>query len=238
MQCIGPGGPQPRPVGFGEQFRFNLLGDGDAGQCVDDQGHLYERGEFDNIDTFQECAKVCVSSTPASLALSDSFRGFDFDCPSKTCYCLYEGGTLDTGNAAGFDSSSYGIGEEYSGGTGEVAEATYKVGYYGYYCGELVNMDDDGGFPTSSPTGDVLERALEEKAVATYRSISDGVSACLSDENEYVFEVRLSKTTGECCGFAPDSFSATYGNTVIKVGSNGNGERVDEKTFFAGQIGP
>jgi len=51
--CIG-NDERPRPVRDGERFRFNLLGTNstagrDDGQCVDGDGRLYERGEFDDV---------------------------------------------------------------------------------------------------------------------------------------------------------------------------------------------
>jgi len=33
--------------------------------------------------------------TQDNLAFNDAFRGFDYDCTRRQCFCLYDEGTLD-----------------------------------------------------------------------------------------------------------------------------------------------
>jgi len=242
-QCIGSS-DRPRPVRNGERFRFNIVGASDAGQCVDDGGRLYERGAFDDVDTFSDCANKCVQDTSASLAFNPAFRGYDYDCSSKSCFCLYDEGTLDETNDINFDTTIYGgLSGVTTPGSGEINGTAYKVGYYGYYCGKLVGVDEEEG----------VRRVLQEEdnvgMVEGYMTSTDGVSGCLPDGNEYVFEVKQSDRSGECCGFAPDSFEVTYGNIVVMQQRETTGtssvslfsnttESIEGSTYFAERSEP
>ncbi len=66
--------------------------------------------------------------------------------------------------------------------------------------------------PTYSPTmsESVLVAGLEK-----YIASSDGVSGCIPDGYEYVFEVKPSDNPEECCGFLPHSFLLSYGDAAV-----------------------
>ena len=119
---------------------------------------VFAHGSCISLENFGDCAEKCVLDTPESLTFSDAFRGFDFDCPSNSCYCLYDQGTLDKTNDGVFDSTAYGdalssaLLDEFSGGKGEILSVDYKVGYFGYYCGKRTQRAEDSDEPTYSPT--------------------------------------------------------------------------------------
>ena len=66
--------------------------------------------------------------------------------------------------------------------------------------------------PAYSPTmsGSVLVAGLEK-----YMTSSDGVSGCIPDGYEYVFEVKPSDNPEECCGFLPYSFLLSYDDAAM-----------------------
>ena len=66
--------------------------------------------------------------------------------------------------------------------------------------------------PTYSPTmsESVLVAGLEK-----YMASSDGVSGCIPDGYEYVFEVKPSDNPEECCGFLPYSFLLSYDDATM-----------------------
>ncbi len=51
--------------------------------------------------------------------------------------------------------------------------------------------------------------------VEKYAASSDGVSGCIPDGYEYVFEVKPSDKPEECCGFLPYSFVMSYYNVEV-----------------------
>ena len=54
-------------------------------------------------------------------SLLDSFRGYDWDCDSNRCRCLYDRGTLDSRNSGRFDRTN-----RSERGYGSVDGATFK----------------------------------------------------------------------------------------------------------------
>ena len=76
-----------------------------------------------------ECAENCVVDTLNTLVRRGNFRGYDYDCWSKSYLCLYDKGTLDGGNDGGFDGGTIwnkkyrGRSDGPGGGAGEVSGA-------------------------------------------------------------------------------------------------------------------
>ena len=112
-------------------------------------------------------------------------------------------------------------------GTGEVSSVVINSGVY---CGKLVgededDNDDDGDGandrPTTSPIGLPMNEQSEFQQVYNYDIVQkykpgiDGVSGCIPDTNEYVLEVKQSNYIGECCGFAPESFTMSFDDNVV-----------------------
>lgn len=122
---------RPRPVRKGQRFRFKLV-DSDA-QCVDKRDRLYEWGQFEDVENFSECAELCVNSVPETLATGGSFRGYDFNCRSGTCNCLYDEGTLDNRNSGRFTRTN-----RNEPGSGSISDTTVKKSSY---CGKLVGAE-------------------------------------------------------------------------------------------------
>lgn len=122
---------RPRPIRDGQRFRFNLV-DEDA-QCVDIYGRTYQWGQFNNCQSFSECADLCVNNAPGSLAANGSFRGYDFDCEQSVCRCLYDSGTLNNKNSGRFNRVN-----RNEPGRGSISGATRKK--YSY-CGKLVGAE-------------------------------------------------------------------------------------------------
>lgn len=122
---------RPRADRNGERFRFNLV-KSDA-QCVDNRDRNYEWGEYNKVDNFSACAELCVNNTPESLVTGGTFRGYDYDCDSRLCRCLYDAGTLDSRNSGRFERTNRnGTGE------GSISDTTQKRSYY---CAKLVGAE-------------------------------------------------------------------------------------------------
>jgi len=105
----------------------------DNAECVDSRDQLYEYGQFVDTLDFSECADLCVNSVPSNLAFSSSFRGFDFECASATCNCLYDAGTLDSKNSNSFSRIN-----KSPTGRGSISGTTPRSSAY---CGKLVGAE-------------------------------------------------------------------------------------------------
>ncbi len=64
-----------------------------------------------------------------------------------------------------------------------------------------------------SPTMSASVQAL--LGLEKYTASSDGVSGCIPDEYQYVFEVKPSDNQEECCGFLPYSFTMSHDDIVV-----------------------
>ena len=89
---------QGAQLGYDFRLQYN-----DA-QCTDDDDELYEYGVFYDVPQFSICAERCVMDVPGGM-LTDSFRGFDWDCVEEACRCLYDTGTLDSWSRLIFDDT-------------------------------------------------------------------------------------------------------------------------------------
>jgi len=220
-QCIGSTS-RPRPVHNGERFRFNLLTISSAynnksGSCQNINKLSYEYGMFINVTDFSDCASKCVQDTPDELVsygtLYGSFRGYEYNCLSKECRCLYDENTLNVDNSDNFDIvvGKYNT-ESGIFGSGEIDSVISKVGYY---CGKLVSGgDDDDNYPTFSPR-ELQQGVYNYQLVEKYTPKLDGVSGCIPNNSNYVLEVTKSNYIGECCGFIPDSYVLRYDGTIV-----------------------
>ena len=74
-----------------KRFRFNHVQSN--AQCVNDKNLVYEGGEFEDCREFSVCAELCVNQVDENLARGGRFRGFEWYCPERTCYCV--SGPLD-----------------------------------------------------------------------------------------------------------------------------------------------
>ena len=86
-----------------------------------------------SVQNFSACAELCVNDVPDSLAFDGNFRGYDYDCDSMTCNCLYDAGTLDSRNGGRFDRTN-----RNEPGQGSIT-GTSNMG--GVYCGKLVGAE-------------------------------------------------------------------------------------------------
>ena len=97
--------------------------------CVDSRGQQFDygtiRGEYPPIDTTGSgCSTACVKGISVDKAKgcnqrppSNRLVGFQYDCESTTCKCLYEAGTLGNQYSQCFDdmnTSNHGSGQVYS----------------------------------------------------------------------------------------------------------------------------
>ena len=98
----------------GEMFTFKW-NETSYGRCVDNTYNTYSYGAYNNIPSYEECAKTCLDRMDQVLLLEDqrlgsmSFRGIDYICESRgsmnanpdkyyfegECRCLFDKGTLD-----------------------------------------------------------------------------------------------------------------------------------------------
>ena len=102
--CVPDERPQIQSKsGHKSRFRFNLFESG--AECIGPNGRVYEFGEFDRVDNSSECGGLCVNTADSSL--STELRGFNYDCNSRVCQCLYDEATLDDDTSRSFDHSNY-----------------------------------------------------------------------------------------------------------------------------------
>jgi len=108
----------------------------------------------------------------------------------------------------------------------------------------------------TASSSSISSRSLKEEdgsvdaLVDDYVINNDGVSACLPNGIEYVFEVVSSNVAGDCCGFAPNSFVVSYDHIVLNhadrddrsinifstnVGSDTEDKSVEKETSYFGQ---
>jgi hypothetical protein len=66
--------------------------------------------------------------------------------------------------------------------------------------------------PTYSPR---LSASVPVAGLEKYMASSDGVSGCITDGYEYVFEVKPSDNPAECCGFLPYSFLLSCDDSAV-----------------------
>ncbi|KAL7544297.1 hypothetical protein ACHAWF_007681 [Thalassiosira exigua] len=85
-----------RETFFRSGRRFDLQLVRTHAQCTDRSNNLYQWGQFNGVQTFEDCASRCVNRPSSSVATSSSFRGIDFDCDAQQCRCLYDRGFLNT----------------------------------------------------------------------------------------------------------------------------------------------
>jgi hypothetical protein len=114
---------RPRPVRSGYRYRFNLLGNDAIG--TDINGNLYEYGQFNNVDTSNQCSEACINDV--SSGLSSALLGFDFGCADRVCRCLYSSGTLNSQNRGDFDSYNVNFV-----GKGSISGTTVKKTFYAF----------------------------------------------------------------------------------------------------------
>ncbi|KAL7461485.1 hypothetical protein ACHAXS_001907 [Conticribra weissflogii] len=77
---------ETRPTRNGERFKFNLIAE--DSECNDSSGRLYQLGRFYDVPDVDQCAWQCVNEVNDDLA--SELRGFDFNCDSLNCDCLYD----------------------------------------------------------------------------------------------------------------------------------------------------
>eukprot|EP00569_Conticribra_weissflogii_P020647 CAMPEP_0171421126 /NCGR_PEP_ID=MMETSP0881-20121228/429_1 /TAXON_ID=67004 /ORGANISM="Thalassiosira weissflogii, Strain CCMP1336" /LENGTH=320 /DNA_ID=CAMNT_0011939525 /DNA_START=83 /DNA_END=1045 /DNA_ORIENTATION=+ len=77
---------ETRPTRNGERFKFNLIAE--DSECNDSSGRLYQLGRFYDVPDVDQCAWQCVNEVSDYLA--SELRGFDFNCDSLNCDCLYD----------------------------------------------------------------------------------------------------------------------------------------------------
>jgi hypothetical protein len=94
---------QSRPVIDGQRFRLNLVMSNT--RCTDEDGQLYEYGQFDDMSGFREWAHACVKDVHSELNELGSFRGIDFNYRYNECRCPYDEGSLDRRDSRSFDST-------------------------------------------------------------------------------------------------------------------------------------
>jgi len=99
--------------------------------CVDNNGNSYDWGQVNQVSEFSGCAATCVEETR-----SRKLRGYDWDCETKTCRCLYERDTWNMRNIDRFDSTNHSEDGEGPIKEGSIKEAIEKDGSY---CGRLVS---------------------------------------------------------------------------------------------------
>ena len=109
--------------------------------CVDSHNREYEYGTIPGVYTPIDeagggCSTFCVEGTSSDSARGCNLRppsnklvGFQYDCESATCKCLYEAGTLNNQYSRCFDdmnTSNKGNGQ-VSGTKGQQGETCYSV---------------------------------------------------------------------------------------------------------------
>mmetsp|Transcript_28102 Transcript_28102/g.57739 ORF Transcript_28102/g.57739 Transcript_28102/m.57739 type:complete len:177 (+) Transcript_28102:83-613(+) len=95
---------RPRPVRNGQRNRFNL--ESLSAFCADANGVTYEWGSQNRINNADECAEFCVNGVPND-SLYDALRGFEYNCGSTACRCLYDQGSINSANSRSFRDSNY-----------------------------------------------------------------------------------------------------------------------------------
>ncbi|KAL9182252.1 hypothetical protein ACHAXT_012904 [Thalassiosira profunda] len=216
--CIGET-TRPRPRRGSERFRFNLhVNSFGSGACIDSRGRRYEWLKISATD-FGDCAERCVQGPPETLALSESFRGFDFNCAIKECRCLYDEGVL--GGSDALDQVNSG---EAVAGVGEISGV---VTLANHFCGKRVqDRDLDTDAPTTSSPASAPQLLGTEIAASVNPNYFSG---CLANDKEYVFEVEpIIRGGASCCGFVPESFVATYDDIVVVRGDWPEGKEEEE----------
>eukprot|EP00579_Thalassiosira_antarctica_P009759 CAMPEP_0201907842 /NCGR_PEP_ID=MMETSP0903-20130614/51_1 /ASSEMBLY_ACC=CAM_ASM_000552 /TAXON_ID=420261 /ORGANISM="Thalassiosira antarctica, Strain CCMP982" /LENGTH=193 /DNA_ID=CAMNT_0048442017 /DNA_START=114 /DNA_END=695 /DNA_ORIENTATION=+ len=102
--CVPDERPQIQSKsGHKSRFRFNLFESG--AECIGPNGRVYEFGEFERVDNSSDCGDLCVNEADSSL--STELRGFNYECNSRVCQCLYDESTLDDDTSRSFDHSNY-----------------------------------------------------------------------------------------------------------------------------------
>lgn len=103
-KCVPDTRPQTKSKNADKtRFRFNYE-KGDV-VCADKNGVRYEVGEFDKVKDSDQCAEMCTNDT--TTGLSNVIRGFNYNCNTRICQCLYDEGTIGANNASKFDSTNY-----------------------------------------------------------------------------------------------------------------------------------
>mmetsp|Transcript_6125 Transcript_6125/g.15284 ORF Transcript_6125/g.15284 Transcript_6125/m.15284 type:complete len:185 (-) Transcript_6125:149-703(-) len=114
------------------RMKFNLF-ESDA-ECADSNDYLYERGSFDNVKDAGECADMCVNTADSDLSID--LRGFEYDCDTMVCGCLYDEGTIDNDTSRSFDRSNH-MNRNVK-GRGSITKSIRK---YDSFCYKLVGME-------------------------------------------------------------------------------------------------
>ena len=60
--------------------------------CLDKDKEKYEYGQYDDVSKFSSCAKKCVEKGPSTIL--KKLQGYNWNCRTKKCRCLYDEGTL------------------------------------------------------------------------------------------------------------------------------------------------